>query len=279
MGNDYIEALSKSMKVSTHVKEISLSANRLTSKGVVPLLKSLLENNKLAKNLNILNLSYNKLGELAIKNLCLYIREKNCELTDLNLEANCLGNYLSSMVIETISDRLAHKFNLLNLGQNNINDQCADLIADLLEKSSRLQVLILYWNLIKNYGGSLIINKSKFHPNLKVLDLSWNRLGSNLLDEPTKEEMERDYQNKDKTLNFYNAELNEIRSFMELKPQKKLKPLKSSVSLFTKELCELFRNVNNEIVHLDISHNNLNFTDCTQISKEDDIIIFLIFSR
>jgi len=73
--------------------------------------------------------------------------------------------------------------------------------------------------------------------------------------------------NKEKTLKFNNAELNEIRSFMELNGKKKLKPLKSTVSLFTKELCELFKNVNNEIVHLDISHNNLNYMDCCQISK------------
>lgn len=267
LGNEYLKALSKSLKVSSHVKELSLSQNRLTNNGVVPLLKSLLENKKLVKNLNILNFSYNKLGESAINNLCLYMKEKECDLMALNLEANVLGNHLCSLVIKTITDELSHKFTLLNLAQNNINDQICDLIADLLEKCGRLQVLVLYWNFIKNYGGSLIMNKAKNHPRLKVLDISWNRLGSNLLDEPTKEEMERDYQDKEKTKNFYNAELNEIRSFMELGSKKKLKPLKSSVSLFTKELCELFKNVNNEVVHLDISHNNLNYIDCCQISN------------
>lgn len=253
--------------MSSHIKELSLSGNRLTSKGVVPMVKSFLENNKLMRNLSILNLSFNKLGEKSVYALCDYIKEKGCELTELNLEANCLGNHLSNLIIEAIVEELNTKFKLLNLAQNNLNDQCAVAISELLEKCNRMQVLILYWNLIKNYGGSLIMSKAKIHPQLKVLDLSWNRLGSNLLDEPTKEEMEKDYQNKEKTLNFFNAELNEIRSFMEMNGKQRLKPLKSSVSLFTKELCELFKNVNNEIVHLDISHNNLNYIDSVKISK------------
>lgn len=255
------------MKVSSHIKELNLNENRLTSQGTVPLFKSLIENQKLCKNLNILNLAYNKIGEKAVEFLLNYINDKNCELLELNLEANCLGNRLSGMITEAIVDKLSLKFQLLNLGQNNLNDQCSVFIAELLDKCRYLKVLILYWNSLKNYGGSLIMNKAKNHPQLKVLDISWNRLGSNLLDEPTKEEMERDYQNKEKTLNFYNSEINEMRVFMEMKSQKKLKPLKSAVSLFTKELCDLFRNVNNEIVHLDISHNNLNFTDCELISN------------
>jgi hypothetical protein len=151
--------------------------------------------------------------------------------------------------------------------QNNINDLCADSIAKLVETCDKLQVLVLYWNYIKNYGGSCIMKKIKAHVELKVVDFSWNRLGSNLLDEPTKEEMESQYQNKDGTLNFFNAEINEIKVFMEFNSKKRLKPLKSSISLFAKETGEMFKNTNSEIIHFDISHNNINFIDCNYLSK------------
>jgi len=265
-GDSHVKAITNSIKIADHVTEIDLQDNRLTNSSVIPMMETLKSNVKFVKNLSLINLSYNKLGKEAIDSLCLFIQEPDCELSHINLEANCLGNDVVISLVNTICVYINHKLKYINLGQNNLNDLCAFGLANLVEKCVFLKVLILYWNSIRNHGASMIVNKMKKHFELKFFDISWNLIGNSLLDSvPSKEELEKS--NKE-SKNFVNAELNEIRS-MDFTPfKKKLNPLKSSISPFAKELGELFKEKSSELIHLDFSHNNIGYADSVHISEE-----------
>ncbi len=264
MGDEYVKCLSKSLKIADHLTELHLSGNRLTNQGITPLLSSINDNNNLSKKISVLDLSFNKLGRQGILTLIELIQNSNCELSHLNLEANCLGNQLISMLLDEIIRNLPDKIKYLNLGQNNINDDICLVLANLVDQCCFLQVLILYWNQLKNYGASQIISKLKNHKEIKVIDLGWNLIGANLLEQPTRDEM---YKLGKEDIQLLNLELEEIRHNMEILSKKKLNPIKNQVSMFAKELGLLFRGECKDLVHLDISHNNIGFMDSTYISK------------
>jgi len=264
MGDDYIQCLSKSLKISDHLTELHLSGNRITNQGASPLLSSINENYNLIKRVSVLDLSFNKLGREGINSIIELIQNTSCELTHLNLEANCLGNQLITLLLNEIVKNLSDKIKYLNFGQNNINDDICLYLANLIEECQSLQVLILYWNQFKNYGASQLIGKLKVHKEIKVIDLGWNLIGANLLEQPTREELNK--LGKDDTT-LLNLECEEIRFNMEILSKKKLNPIKNNISLFAKELGQLFKGECRELVHLDISHNNIGFVDSQHISN------------
>lgn len=264
MGDEYIQSLSKSLKIADHLTELHLSSNRLTNQGIGPLLMSINENKNLIKKISVLDLSYNKLGREAINVLIKLIENSGCELTHLNLEANCLGNQLISLLVNEISKNIPEKIKYLNLGQNNLNDDICLSLANMVENCEVLQVLILYWNQFKNYGASQIISKLKTHSEIRVIDLGWNLIGANLLDQPTRDELNK-LGRQDNTL--CNLEIEEILVNMEIASKKRLNPIKNSISLFARELGNLFKGECKALVHLDISHNNIGYMDCQHISK------------
>lgn len=266
-GDNHLQALTNCFKTADHITEIDLQDNRLTNHSVVPMFEALKSNVKCAKNISMINLSFNKLGKESINALSLFIQEPDCELSHINLEANCLGNDVIISLLNNICVHINHKLKYINLGQNNLTDLCAFSLANFVEKCAFLKVLILYWNSIRNHGASLIVSKMKKHFELKFFDISWNLIGNSLLDSvPTKEELEKS--NKE-SKNYINADLNEIRS-TDFNPfaKKKLNPLKTAVSLFAKELGELFKEKSSELIHLDISHNNIGQADFVHLSEE-----------
>ena len=75
------------------------------------------------------------------------------------------------------------KIRYLNLGQNMLDDDISAELTILIQKSEYLTVLILYQNQFRNYGAGLIMSEIKKHPNIKILDFSWNSIGDNLNEE------------------------------------------------------------------------------------------------
>ena len=150
---------------------------------------------------------------------------------------------------------------------------------------------MLSWNNIKNHGASLIINKLKKNSEMKVLDLSWNSIGNNLNEQLTLYDIVKGAK-PDK--NFLNFEMNEFRSTMNIKFRPELAGVKKdakndpkkdagkeqqlnpfanissskSVTNFAKELGEYFKENNVELIHLDISHNNISLEDAVFLSEE-----------
>ena len=118
------------------------------------------------------------------------------------------------------------------------------------------------------------MSEIKKHVNLKILDLSWNLLGTNLTDEiPTLDELIKANKNKDDDINsknkFDNAYLDELKYTLKYRRNNSTSPARkgSKVSYFTSQLCNLFHNNQIELLHLDISYNNLNYTDAKAISE------------
>ena len=264
MGDDYIKCISKSLKVADHLTELHLSGNRITNNGINPLLRSINENSNLIKKISVLDLSFNKLGREAIKELTNLINNFGCELTHINLEANALGNLLVSSLAHEITVNISDRIKYINLGQNNLNDEVALVLANMVENCICLEVLILYWNQFKNFGASQIVNKLKSHTEIKVIDFGWNLIGSNLLEQPSREELNKLGRDD---ISLLNLEMDELKFNMEILSKKKLNPIKNNVSLFAKELGLLFKGECKELVHLDISHNNIGYIDCQYISK------------
>lgn len=263
-----------------------------------PLIKSIEKNQFLKKDLKKLDLSFNKIGEQAINKLTSYINSGECNLEELNLEGNSLGDENINKLCEAINNSLSHKLTSLNVSRNLITDESCFNIANLLQHCTQLKILMISWNHIKNLGASLIMNKLKKNFEMKVFDISWNSIGTNLNNEPQIEDvLPKGVPPKS---DFFNFEINEFRNTNMINFRKELIPPKDTgkkeqpgkgkadannksaaiplqipsvvshraITPFAKELGEYFKEINTELVHLDISHNNINYEDAEYLAKE-----------
>lgn len=284
-----MKALSQGLLFAENIKKLDLASNRLTTYGVNPLFKSINENKKLQKGIKILDLSYNKIGDQGLEKIINYINDDECNLEELSIEGNSLGDRNINRLCEVITNDLPDKITCLNISKNLISDESCVSIANLLQNCLSLKILMLSWNHIKNFGASLIINKLKKNNEMKVLDLSWNSIGNSLNEDATVEDVVKG-QKPDR--DFLNFEIIDFRKTgklhfrNELIPQKKdakkdpkapklpdVNPFDSikshkQVSAFAKELGEYFKEPNTELIHLDISHNNISSEDAVFLSLE-----------
>jgi Ran GTPase-activating protein (RanGAP) involved in mRNA processing and transport len=151
---------------------MNLSKNRLTDFSLIPLFKTIQENNLLNKKLISLDLSYNKIKNEGCNAFSKYIVDQLCSLEYINLEGNNLGNKNCLILINKISAHLNDKLRYLNLGVNLIDDSISENLADLCRNCGLLNVLILYQNSLRNIGAGNVMSELKKHNNIKILDLS-----------------------------------------------------------------------------------------------------------
>ena len=258
LGDDYIKCLIESLKISKHLTSLSLEKNRLSDISIIPLFKTILNNNALLGKLIEINLSYNKIGIISVELLVKYIKQNECSLENLNMESNGLGVNNSKKIIGAITKYLNLRMKYLNLAKNLLNDDVTEELSILIKNCKDLNVLILYQNQFSNFGGGLLMSEIKKHNNLKILDLSWNLIGTNLREEINISQ-----------LNISNTnENNSIKNnFILRKNASSPEKLTKKVSYFTSQLCELFHNSETELLHLDISYNNINYIDAKAISE------------
>ena len=267
-GNNYIKCLCESLLVSEHLREINLKKNRLSDISIIPLFKTIIKNQNLLKRIFKLDLSFNKIGMAGTELICQYILEYDCILEHLNLECNNLGNNNAKKIINAMTENLDSKIRYLNIGQNLLDDDISVNLTNFIKKCEFLTVLILYQNQFSNQGAGLMMSEIKKHYGLKILDMSWNLIGTNLTDEvPTLDELIKGTKNPNN--HFDNAYLNELKYTLEFRRPGSISPARvgSKISYFTSQLCELFHNKHTELLHLDISYNNLNVTDAKAISE------------
>ena len=269
-GDNYVKCLCESLKISEHITEINLKKNRLSDISITQLFNSIIKNNILLKQLTFIDLSFNKLGFAGTTIICQYMSEYDCNLEHFNLEANNLGNNNARKIVTSIYQNLEIKIKYINLGQNILNDEISSDITILISKCHYLNVLILYQNHFTNQGAGLMMSEIKNHISLRILDLSWNLIGTNLTDEiPTLDELIKASAKSEQKKNFDNAYLNELKYTMQFRRPGSLSPVRigSKISYFTSQLCELFHNKNIGLLHLDISYNNINTVDSKAISE------------
>ena len=297
VGDNYISAISDSLKYSKHLRNLELNGNRITSKGTFKLFQSLNFNKDLAYNLKKIDLSENKIGSSDIKELISFIQDPKCNIEELNFFGNLMGSENCIKICESLAMYIEYRLVSLNLGQNNMKDICINALNQLIAKCSYLRVLNLSQNWFGNITAQKLMKALSAHYELRILDLSWNCIGDDLTSLPTFESLvNKEIKHPEKT--FDNFQLNEVLSNKNYvfksnplvlpqidkgkKPDKKKdakepavkaelkkipeKPLQPSP--FAQTLGEYFGNVQLSLIHLDISHNNLNYTDCKLIAEK-----------
>ena len=309
VGDKYMTALSNSLKYSRHLTDLELSGNRLSSFGTSKLFKSLNINKELSHNLKTIDLSQNKIGISNIDELIEFINDPKCALEDLNVFGNFLGDKNIIKLCEAISSSISFRLCTLNLGKNNIHDESINSIYQIVNNCSNLKVLNLSHNWLHNKPASTIIKELITNTELKILDLSWNCLGDDMISLPFYEQLVNNEINHPERL-FNNFSINEVLYTGKLhlrnnpllpkietnannknadkkeekkdnvktepppdlfKKPKKIKEKEKEPSSFALALSELFEKNETSIIHLDISYNNLNFSDCKLIAEKSKL--------
>jgi len=95
----------------------------------------------------------------------------------LNLEGNRFGNNSAKELLETLLYN--RSLEVLNISRNGITDFCAEDIATLLNKNKNLKEFYMQYNMIKPAGAILIFQGMMKNIDLRVLDMSQNKIGGN----------------------------------------------------------------------------------------------------
>ena len=136
------------LQSNPQISQLELKGNNITSKGLIYILDSLKQNFKL----KTLNLEWNSLG-----------------LDPSGLEA--LSNFLSQNT----------SLNHLDLRNNRITTNDANLIGNLIKVSKSLISLDLRWNELGNIGAKTILTSMRENNIIQALELTGNNISEDLL--------------------------------------------------------------------------------------------------
>ena len=297
-GNKYVNIIAKSIVCSeiNHVKKLDLSSNRINSVGLSSFLTNLQVNRRTISNLRKLDLSNNLIGHEGALTLCELISHDECHLKDIILENTNLTNKSIDLLSQEIKNNIDSYIQCLNFGRNNLTENSINSICDLIKHCYALRVLQLHGNKINNKGGALLISTISTNREIKFLDISNNEIGNNITNEVTREEIYktndplrstfRNYDLKEfsKTMNikFKDIVLPSIEEngkgaknkipkpdyLKSIKLQKNMKIPEIPISPFAIALGQLFKSKEVGLVHLNISHNKINYIDCSHIEEE-----------
>ena len=299
VGDTYIKALSNSLKYSQHLSRLEFSGNRISSVGASALFKSLNFNKELAYNLKTIDLSENKIGNHSIDEILQFIQDPKCNIEDLNFFGNLIGDENIIKLCDSLAMYIEYRLVTLNLGKNNIHDTSINSICQMITKCSGLRLLNFSHNWFHNQGATKLIKDLTNHYELRILDLSWNCIGDDLTELPSYEHLvnseythpEREFNNFSINEALFTGKLN-LRNNPLLPPientgkkqdkkdtkaetiqptmkePKKIKEKMKDPSPFAVKLGDYFGEVQLSLIHLDISHNNLNFADCKLIAEK-----------
>ena len=307
VGDNYMFALSNSLRYSDHLTSLEFSGNRLSSLGVSQLFLALNENKNLSYKLRSIDLSENHIGKNEIQNLIKFLQDSKCNIEDLNLYGNLLGDENIIKICDNLAKFVEYRLTTLNIGKNNIHDNCIDVLVEMLHKCSGLRVFVVNHNWLHNKGVTKIIKELCSHYELRILDLSWNCIGDDLTSPPAYESLVNNELNHPERL-FNNYALDETLTTLklklrrnpllppidslggnkkpsggdkkkgnqEVKPEPPKEPKKIPVkpkdpSSFAVTLGEYFGKVQLSLIHLDISHNNINYEDCKYIAEKSKL--------
>lgn len=187
--------------ITTNLKELFISGNKIGNKGCEILASKLIGNNDIVCPLNKLNMSMCDISYLGVSKIFESL-ENNVTVEYLNLDNNPLGPFAGSAIgkcfgfnitlkqvylnncnlkddsLLKISEGLARSLSIkkLSLCKNSISDTGAMSISEVLSKNTKLQTLDLSSNSIKNKGGISIANSLRKNSNLESLFLNDNSL-------------------------------------------------------------------------------------------------------
>jgi hypothetical protein len=173
MGDAVAEAVSESFEMLPWASSLDLSHNRLREHGG----KAIVGN--LGEWVQQLDLSHNLIGYGSCTVMREVLQHHTCALTDLNLEANRLGDRAVACIAEGLESNDCLR--RLNLSSNNIGDVGAEAIGRALGRNSALVELVLSWNVIRERGVAAIAETLSYNSSLQDFDLSYS-MGSHAAD-------------------------------------------------------------------------------------------------
>ena len=143
----------------------------------------------LSRKLININLSENNLGNQNLSDFILFLQDSYKGIEHLNLFGNLIGDENTTKICDSLGKYIEHRLISLNLGKNNISDKCANVICNMAKFCSGLRSLNLSHNWLHNKPAAQIMNTLGNNYELKVLDLSWNCIGDDLVELPSYEEL------------------------------------------------------------------------------------------
>jgi hypothetical protein len=153
--------------------DLSLARNAIGDKGACMLFEDALANQhcKVAE----LDLGKCSLTDQCIPSLCKTLQDERCELTDLSLEHNAIGDKGAFMLFEDALTKEHCKLTELNLSACSLTDECIpSLCKALQDERCELIVLSLEQNAIGDKGAFMLFEDAltKEHCKLTELNLS-----------------------------------------------------------------------------------------------------------
>ncbi|XP_059498854.1 ribonuclease inhibitor-like isoform X3 [Stegostoma tigrinum] len=122
------------------VRELWVDYNKLTGTGTRSLAFAVLKN----QSLQLLSLSYNKIGEATMKLLCDALRRRCCTIQSLRLDDNGLQDSCAKELASALSRN--QKLKALYLNRNSFSDQSIPAFSHLVDSCKSLRYLWLWRN-------------------------------------------------------------------------------------------------------------------------------------
>ena len=114
-----------------------------------------------------------------VEALCYHFEAQMQCLQELNLSQNEFTDEQAIRVFDTIASSKNVTLRSLRLSKNRLTDACIPSFVEIYDKyGCKLEEIYLAWNLISEEGGCRIADLLLDAEVIKVLDLSWNSLGS-----------------------------------------------------------------------------------------------------
>jgi NLR family CARD domain-containing protein 3 len=233
IGNDYANVFAKTFKKTKQkILYLNMKNNKLEDDGAKAII------NALTEHILEIDISWNqKIGFSAYSWLGQRANSIFFRLTKLTLD----HNNISLKSLEALWEGLAYSTSLkiLNLNHNNLENEHAFVLADLLRDSS-LKMLFIAWNRIRDKGAERIFQQLENNLFLQVFDGSFNSFSSGIISN--------------------NRNTKKIKN--KIAPNEEIY---TSVN-WAKQMSQMFEN-NFTLIHMDLSHNNFSDDDWKEISK------------
>ncbi|KAL4433323.1 hypothetical protein ABPG74_017427 [Tetrahymena malaccensis] len=149
---------------------ITANNNNITDTEFINMIK------QLPRRIEVLIFKQNFISNLGVIQISEVLKSNHQQLIQLDLENNKIKDLGAKTLFKALLQN--NSLNKLNLSQNQIGDACSQELKELLENSMTLQELYLKWNNFRQDGGICIAQGIKKNQSLKVLDISFNNLGS-----------------------------------------------------------------------------------------------------
>lgn len=131
-----VKMLIKSFEEHPCIETIDLSHNKISNEGARRMARTVKHNRKITK----LNLSNNKIGYEGGRSLSLMLAEPDCQLADLNLSLNLIGDKALIIMLEDIKENKSLK--VLDLSANLLTDEVIVYYSSQCPTSSHSSIII-----------------------------------------------------------------------------------------------------------------------------------------